>query len=175
MSGCQMRISRKIIQKSGLRHSCLLTLRRGRTTLVVLACFAIAAVGQAGRSRARSGRSQSTPKPDANSQGPRKGEPSSRSMRNGFRTQAARLVRGSSRRLISMRFGPANIRVINHRASSSAVIRLAVPNQKGRLLSLQRKAGLLSKRQALRLDRSLHIRTAASGRIESGASGKPDW
>jgi hypothetical protein len=59
--------------------------------------------------------------------GPRKGEPSSVSMRNGFRTQPARLVRGSSRRIMSMRFRPANIRVINRRASSLAVIGPAVP------------------------------------------------
>src|SRR3954447_14203769 len=48
-------------------------------------------------------------------QGPRKGESSSCSMRNGFRTQPARLVRGSSRRIMTMRFRPANIRVINRR------------------------------------------------------------
>jgi len=52
-------------------------------------------------------------------QGTRKGEPSLPSMRNGLRPQPARLVRGSSRRIMSMRFRPANIRVINRRASSS--------------------------------------------------------
>ena len=52
-------------------------------------------------------------------QGTRKGEPSLRSMRNGLRPQPARLVRGSSRRIMSMRFKPANIRVINRRESSS--------------------------------------------------------
>ncbi len=52
-------------------------------------------------------------------QGPRKGESSSCSMRKGFRTQPARSVRGSSRRIMSMRFRPANIRVINRRESSS--------------------------------------------------------
>ena len=62
-------------------------------------------------------------------QGPRKGEPSSRSMRNGFRTQPARLVRGSSRRIMTMRFRPANIRVINRRVSSWAVLGPAVQNQ----------------------------------------------
>ena len=35
----------------------------------------------------------------------------------GFRTQPARLVRGSSRRITIMRFRPANIRVINRRNS----------------------------------------------------------
>ena len=59
-------------------------------------------------------------------QGPRKGEPSSRSMRNRLRPQPARLVRGSSRRIMSMRSRPAYIRVINRRASSSTVIGPAV-------------------------------------------------
>jgi hypothetical protein len=59
-------------------------------------------------------------------QGPRKGEPSLPSMRNGLRPQPARLVRGSSRRIMSMRFRPANIRVINRRDSYSAVIGSAV-------------------------------------------------
>jgi hypothetical protein len=59
-------------------------------------------------------------------QGPRKGEPSSRSMRYGFRTQPARLVRGSSRRIMTMRFRPANIRVINRRVCCWAVIGPAV-------------------------------------------------
>src|SRR5262249_36747967 len=47
-------------------------------------------------------------------------------MRNGLRLEPAHLVRGSSRRIMSMRFRPANIRVINRRASSSTVIRPAV-------------------------------------------------
>jgi hypothetical protein len=62
-------------------------------------------------------------------QGPRKGESSSRSMRKGFRAQPARSVRGSSRRIMSMRFRPANIRVINRRVCSWAVIGSAVPNK----------------------------------------------
>ena len=59
-------------------------------------------------------------------EGPRKGESSRFSMRNGLRPQPAHLVRGSSRRIMSMRFRPANIRVINRRASSSTVIGPAV-------------------------------------------------
>ena len=51
--------------------------------------------------------------------GTRKGESSQRSMRNGLRPQPARSVRGSSRRIMAMRFRPANIRVINRRASCS--------------------------------------------------------
>jgi len=61
-------------------------------------------------------------------QGPRKGESSNDSMRYGFRTQPARLVRGSSRRIMTMRFRPANIRVINRRVCSWAVIGPAVQN-----------------------------------------------
>ena len=62
-------------------------------------------------------------------QGPRKGESSYDSMRYGFRTQPARLVRGSSRRIMTMRFRPANIRVINRRVCSSAAIGPAVQNR----------------------------------------------
>jgi hypothetical protein len=62
-------------------------------------------------------------------QGPRKGEPSLRSMRYGLRPQPARLVRGSSRRIMTMRFRPANIRVINRRVCSWAVIGPAVQNK----------------------------------------------
>ena len=64
-------------------------------------------------------------------QGPRKGEPSSASMRYGLRPQPARLVRGSSRRIMTMRFRPANIRVINRRVCFWAVIGPAVPKAKG--------------------------------------------
>ena len=59
-------------------------------------------------------------------QGPRKGEPSLCSMRYGLRPQPARLVRGSSRRIMAMRFRPADIRVINRRDSYSAVTGSAV-------------------------------------------------
>jgi len=65
-------------------------------------------------------------------QGQGKGEPSSASMRNGFRTQPARLVRGSSRRIMSLRFRPAYIRVINRRASSWAVIGSVVQKRERR-------------------------------------------
>jgi hypothetical protein len=62
-------------------------------------------------------------------QRPRKGESSNDSMRYGFRTQPAHLVRGSSRRIMTMRFRPANIRVINRRVCSSAAIGPAVQNR----------------------------------------------
>jgi len=61
-------------------------------------------------------------------EGPRKGEPSTKTMRNGLRTQPAPLVRGSSRRIMAMRFRPAYISVINRRASHWAVIGPAVQN-----------------------------------------------
>ena len=50
-------------------------------------------------------------------------------MRHGLRTQPAPLVRGSSRRIMTMRFRPANIRVINRRVCSWAIIGPAVPNK----------------------------------------------
>src|SRR5215472_8594512 len=62
-------------------------------------------------------------------EGPRKGEPSRKIMRYVLRTQPAPLVRGSSRRIMSLRFRPAYISVINRRASAEAVISPAVQNQ----------------------------------------------
>src|SRR5262249_26301420 len=59
-------------------------------------------------------------------EGSRKGEPSTKIMRNGPHTQPAPLVRGSSRRIMSLRFRPAYISVINRRASAEAVIGSAV-------------------------------------------------
>ena len=64
-------------------------------------------------------------------QGPRKGEPSSSSVRHGLRPQPAYSVRGSSRRIMTMRFRPANIRVINRRVCSWAAIGPAVPKDQG--------------------------------------------
>ena len=68
-------------------------------------------------------------------EGPRKGEPSSKTMRHGLRTQPASLVRGSSRRIMSMRFRPAHISVINRRVSAQAVIGPAVQNPCSKLTS----------------------------------------
>lgn len=64
-------------------------------------------------------------------QGPRKGEPSLRSVRNGLRPQPAYSVRGSSRRIMTMRFRPANIRVINRRVCCWVVTGSAVPTSPG--------------------------------------------
>ena len=56
-------------------------------------------------------------------------------MRYGLRPQPAHLVRGSSRRIMTMRFRPANIRVINRRVCFWAVIGPAVQNQRSKLTS----------------------------------------
>jgi hypothetical protein len=68
-------------------------------------------------------------------EGPRKGEPSRKTMRYGLRTQPAISVRGSSRRIMAMRFRPANISVINRRASAEAVIGPAVQSKRSKLTS----------------------------------------
>jgi hypothetical protein len=68
-------------------------------------------------------------------QGPRKGESSLPSMRYRLRPQPAHLVRGSSRRIMSLRFRPANIRVINRRVCFWAVLGPAVPKPCSKLTS----------------------------------------
>jgi hypothetical protein len=55
-----------------------------------------------------------------------------RSMRYGFRAQPALLVRGSSRRIMTLRFRPAYIRVINRRYLSTAATCSAFPKQNKR-------------------------------------------
>jgi hypothetical protein len=57
-------------------------------------------------------------------QGARKEEPSSCPMPHGLCPQPARLVRGRSRRIMTLRFRTANIRVINRSVGPCAVIRL---------------------------------------------------
>ena len=64
-------------------------------------------------------------------QGPRKGEPSSLLCGRDFGPQPANSVRGSSRRIMTMRFRPANIRVINRRVCLWAVTGPAVPKSQG--------------------------------------------
>ena len=73
--------------------------------------------------------------------------------------QPAPLVRGSSRRIMSMRFRPANIRVINRRVCSSAVICPAVQTKKAGLPLCRGKPASTSNSSDSGLDRSLHIRT----------------
>ena len=68
-------------------------------------------------------------------EGPTKRRILDETMRNGLRTQPAPLVRGSSRRIMSMRFQPANISLINRRASHWAVIGSAVQNLGSKLTS----------------------------------------
>ena len=64
-------------------------------------------------------------------QGPRKGESSCVLCGTVSQTQPARLVRGSSRRIMTMLFRPANIRVINRRVCCWAVTGPAVPKGQG--------------------------------------------
>ena len=52
------------------------------------------------------------------------------SMRYSLQAQSASLVRGSSRRIMTLRLRPAYIRVINRRNSSTAVISPAFPKRK---------------------------------------------
>src|SRR5580692_636498 len=61
-------------------------------------------------------------------EGPRKGESSTKTMRNGLHTQPALSVRGSSRRIMALRFRPAHISVINRRECLSVVIGTSVRN-----------------------------------------------
>src|ERR1700683_1502435 len=68
-------------------------------------------------------------------EGPRKGEPSTKTMRYGLRIQPARFVRGSSPRIMFLRFRPAHISMINRRASFSAVLGSAVHAGCSRLTS----------------------------------------
>jgi hypothetical protein len=63
-----------------------------------------------------------------NSRGPTKRRILHENWRNGLRAQPAYSVRGSSRRIMSLRFQPANISVINRRASPEAVLGPAVQN-----------------------------------------------
>jgi Transposase IS116/IS110/IS902 family len=70
-------------------------------------------------------------------------------MPNDLHIQPTHLVRGSSRRIMSMRFQPANIRVINRRANSYAVICPAVQFKRS-APPLSRKAGIDFQRSNLR-------------------------
>jgi hypothetical protein len=60
-----------------------------------------------------------------------------RSMRYGLRTQPALLVRGSSRRIMTLRFRPAYIRVINRRYLSTAATCSVFQNKTGRISSIE--------------------------------------
>jgi hypothetical protein len=62
-----------------------------------------------------------------------------RSMRYGFRAQPALLVRGSSRRIMTLRFRPAYIRVINRRYLSTAATCSAFQKKTGWTFLLSRK------------------------------------
>jgi hypothetical protein len=62
-----------------------------------------------------------------------------RSMRYSRKAQSALLVRGSSRRIMTLRFRPAYIRVINRRLSVHRCHLLCLPKENGLDLALSRK------------------------------------
>src|ERR1700733_6958989 len=90
-----------------------------------------------------------------------------RSMRYGFPAQPALLVRGSSRRIMTLRFRPAYIRVINRRYLPTAATCLAFQNKTGGIFLCRGRSS--PKEQPIQnpsnpgfypwLDKSLHIRT----------------
>ena len=103
-------------------------------------------------------------------EGPRKGEPSPFSMRHGLKTQPAHSVRGSSRRIMTMRFRPANIRVINRRVCSCAAIGPAVQYQEAQ----GSPAGTCSRYAARRCPTSMPERCSpARVRFAAPKSGAP--
>ena len=62
-----------------------------------------------------------------------------RSMRYDLRAQSAPLVRGSSRRIMTVRFRPAYIRVINRRFSSTAVTCAAFKTKRATLFASRKR------------------------------------
>jgi hypothetical protein len=74
-----------------------------------------------------------------------------RSMRYGLRTQPALLVRGSSRRIMTLRFRPAYIRVINRRYLSTAATCSAFQNKKGHALRFAKAQPLKPSYERLKL------------------------
>src|ERR1700722_10755336 len=94
-----------------------------------------------------------------------------RSMRYGLRTQPALLVRGSSRRIMTLRFRPAYIRVINRRYLSTAATCSAFQNKTGWIFLCRGRSS--PEEQPIQnpsnqgfyswLDKSLHIRTVHAG------------
>jgi hypothetical protein len=90
-----------------------------------------------------------------------------RSMRYSLRAQSAPLVRGSSRRIMTLRFRPAYIRVINRRYLSTAATCFAFPNKTGWIFLCRGRSSpeeppiqnLSNQEFYPWLDKSLHIRT----------------
>ena len=89
-----------------------------------------------------------------------------RSMRYGLRTQPALLVRGSSRRIMTLRFRPAYIRVINRRYLSTAATCSAFQKKTGWTFLCRERSSPENNqfknpsnlRLYRQLDKSLHIR-----------------
>jgi len=102
-----------------------------------------------------------------------------RSMRYGLRTQPALLVRGSSRRIMTLRFRPAYIRVINRRYLSTAATCSAFQNKTGWIFLCRGRSS--PEEQPIQnpsnqgfyswLDKSLHISTGAATFVANESGG----
>ena len=89
-----------------------------------------------------------------------------------MRSQPAPLVRGSSRRIMTVRFRPANIRVINRRLRGLNCHLFGFPNKRAGSWTVHPRAGPISSQNPSGLDRSLHIRTYAAGCSRSSPAGR---
>jgi hypothetical protein len=98
-----------------------------------------------------------------------------RSMRYGLRVQPALLVRGSSRRIMTLRFRPAYIRVINRRYLSTAATCSAFQTKTAALSpDGEARPGKQNQKPSnpeiiLGLTESIHIRTTGEERTRCGA------
>ena len=89
-----------------------------------------------------------------------------------MRSQSACLVRGSSRRIMTVRSRPAYIRVINRRCSAFNCHLLCFQNKNaGSWINSPRAGPKHQPRSGL--DRSLHIRTGTSALVASSAAAPP--
>jgi len=86
-----------------------------------------------------------------------------------MRSQPALLVRGSSRRIMTVRFRPANIRVINRRLRSLNYHLLCFQHRRAGSSNKHPRAGP----NQSGLDRSLHIRTRSAAPSATAARSSP--
>jgi hypothetical protein len=92
-----------------------------------------------------------------------------RILASSMRSQPAPLVRGSSRRIMTVRFRPANIRVINRRFRGLNCHPLGFQNKRAGSWTLNPSAGPMTNQILSGLDRSLHIRSRICPRSASSA------
>jgi len=92
-----------------------------------------------------------------------------------MRSQPALLVRGSSRRIMTVRFRPAYIRVINRRFRGLNCHLLGFQNRRAGTWTMNPRAGPATNQIRSGLDGSLHIRTATSRRARRSAGAGCTW